>query len=170
LYRALHDAVAPAGGAVASAAAGAAAGAGVTRAVPAGADEEALGRFHAALDDDFNTPDAMAVVQGVARQLNGAKAAGDGTRARSLAELLRQMGAVLGLLQQDPAAYLKRGKPASSDGVSLSDADIEALIEARRAARAARNFGESDRIRDRLAAAGIVLEDKPGGLSEWRRA
>jgi cysteinyl-tRNA synthetase len=52
----------------------------------------------------------------------------------------------------------------------LSDADIVALLAARRAARAARNFGESDRIRDVLAGAGIVLEDKAGGATGWRRA
>jgi cysteinyl-tRNA synthetase len=150
------------------------AGADLKGPVSAGAGEEALEAFYAALDDDFNTPDALAVVQSVARQLNAAKAAGDASRAGALAGLVRKMGGVLGLLQQDPETYLKRGKPVSSegesDGASLSDAEIEAFIEARRAARAAKNFRESDRIRDQLAAAGIVLEDKPGGVSAWRRA
>jgi len=76
------------------------------------------------------------------------------------------MGAVIGLLQQVPEDYLKRGVGAAG----LSDADIEGLLENRRAARQAKNFSESDRIRDLLTAAGIVLEDKPGGVTGWRRA
>jgi cysteinyl-tRNA synthetase len=130
------------------------------------ADIETRARFNAALDDDFNTPDAMAVMQGVARELNSAKAGGQISRAATLAEMLRSMGAVLGLLQQAPGVYLKRGVGAAT----LSDADIEALLEGRRAARQAKNFSESDRIRDVLSAAGIVLEDKPGGATGWRRA
>jgi cysteinyl-tRNA synthetase len=94
------------------------------------------------------------------------------------------MGKVLGLLQQPPEAYLKRGSKLGSaslaegaDSVAaggaaatLTDAQIEELIAERRAARAAKNFRESDRIRERLSAAGVLLEDKPGGISEWRRA
>ena len=133
---------------------------------PGVADPLRLAEFRAAMDDDFNTPEAMAVIQGVARELNSAKAAGQGGRAAALASTLRTMGAVLGLVQQVPAEYLKRGVGAAT----LSDADIEALLEGRRAARSAKNFGESDRIRDLLAAAGIVLEDKAGGLTSWRRA
>jgi cysteinyl-tRNA synthetase len=132
----------------------------------AGSEADTRARFKAALDDDFNTPEAMAVIQGVARDLNSAKAAGQGERAAALAGVLRELGAVLGLLQQAPGEYLKRGVGAAT----LSDADIEALLEGRRAARKAKNFGESDRIRDVLAAAGIVLEDKAGGLTTWRRA
>ena len=132
----------------------------------AGSDADAPARFKAALDDDFNTPEAMAVIQGVARELNSAKAAGQSERAAVLAGVLRDMGAVLGLLQQVPGEYLKRGVGAAT----LSDADIEALLEGRRAARKSKNFGESDRIRDLLTAAGIVLEDKAGGNTTWRRA
>jgi cysteinyl-tRNA synthetase len=126
----------------------------------------ALEAFRAAMDDDFNTPDAMAVMQGVARELNGAKAAGDSTRISGAAAALLAMGKSLGLLQQDPDAYLKRGHGATA----LSDGDIEALLTARHAARARKDFRESDRIRDLLAAAGVLLEDKPGGVTEWRRA
>ena len=127
---------------------------------------DARARFNAALDDDFNTPEALAVMQGVARELNSAKAGGHAERAATLAVDLRSMGAVLGLLQQVPEDYLKRGVGAAG----LSDADIEGLLENRRAARQAKNFSESDRIRDLLTAAGIVLEDKPGGVTGWRRA
>jgi cysteinyl-tRNA synthetase len=129
------------------------------------------------MDDDFNTPEALAVMQGVARELNQAKAAASAAKrpdeAATLAAetagsaaTLRAMGAVLGVLQQDPDTYLKR----SVGDKLMSDADIEALLAARRAARAAKNFPESDRIRDQLTAAGILLEDKPGGATQWRRA
>jgi cysteinyl-tRNA synthetase len=132
---------------------------------PSGANA-ALEAFRAAMDDDFNTPDAIAVMQGVARELNGAKAGGDSARMSGAAAALLAMGKTLGLLQQDPDTYLKRGHGAAGP----SDAEIEALMAARRAARAQKEFRESDRIRDLLAAAGVVLEDKPGGISEWRRA
>jgi cysteinyl-tRNA synthetase len=128
---------------------------------------EVRGRFAAAMDDDFNTPDALAVVQGVARDLNIAKAAGDGARAWEAANALRSMGRILGLLHQDPELYLKRGLAA---GAGLTDAQVEEQLSARRVARAAKNFAESDRIRDALHAAGILLEDKPGGVTQWRRA
>ncbi len=127
-----------------------------------------LAKFHAAMDDDFNTPDAMAVLQGAARELNSAKAAGDLARASEAGGAVLAMGRTLGILQQDAAQYLKRGVPA--DGAVLADAEIERLMAERRAARTAKNFPESDRIRDVLAAAGVVLEDKAGGVSEWRRA
>ncbi|MDB6082500.1 MAG: cysteinyl-tRNA synthetase [Gammaproteobacteria bacterium] len=126
----------------------------------------AMDRFNAAMDDDFNTPEALAVIQGVARDLNSAKASGQRAKAATLAVSLRAMGQVLGLLQQPPDLYLKRGVGAAS----LSDEQIEDLLGARRAARAAKNFAESDRIRDQLTIAGIVIEDKPGGATGWRRA
>jgi cysteinyl-tRNA synthetase len=132
------------------------------------ADAASVASFREAMDDDFNTPDALAVMQGVARELNQHKAAGTaGTgAAANAAATLRVMGSILGLLRQDPEAYLKRGVSATG----FSDGEIEALLAARRAARAAKDFAESDRIRDRLTGAGIVLEDKTGGLTQWRRA
>jgi cysteinyl-tRNA synthetase len=137
-------------------------------------NDPALEKFHAAMEDDFNTPEALAVIAGVARELNIAKSANDAARTAAAARSLLAMGNVLGLLQQPPDAYLKRASvsaPARDEAANaLSDAEIETLILQRRAARAAKNFGESDRIRDRLSAAGIVLEDKPGGISEWRRS
>jgi len=129
-------------------------------------DAEWLGKFRGAMDDDFNTPEALAVMQGVARELNQAKAAGNATKAAGAAATLRAMGAVLGVLQQDPDTFLKR----SIGEKIMSDADVENLLAARRAARSAKNFAESDRIRERLTAAGILLEDKAGGVTEWRRA
>jgi cysteinyl-tRNA synthetase len=136
-------------------------------AAPQGAvDAGEVERFRAAMDDDFNTPEALAVMQGVARTLNLAKAAGNVTAASNGAATLRALGAILGVLQQDPDNYLKR----SAGSKSLSDGEVEALLVSRREARAVKDFAESDRIRDVLSAAGILLEDKPGGRTEWRRA
>jgi cysteinyl-tRNA synthetase len=127
---------------------------------------EARAEFDAAMDDDFNTPDALAAMQRVARDLNTAKSAGRAAEAARLAESLRAMGGVMGLLQQAPAQYLKRGVGCAA----LSDHEIDHLIAARGAARAMRNYAESDRIREVLTAGGIVLEDKAGGATGWRRA
>jgi cysteinyl-tRNA synthetase len=129
-------------------------------------DAAEVERFRAAMDDDFNTPEALAVVQGVARNLNLAKAAGNSSGASNAAATLRTLGAVLGVLQQDPDSYLKR----SAGNRSLSDGEVEALLASRREARALKNFAESDRIRELLSGGGILLEDKPGGRTEWRRA
>jgi cysteinyl-tRNA synthetase len=129
-------------------------------------DAPELERFRAAMDDDFNTPEALAVIQGVARNLNLAKAAGNVAAASGGSATLRALGAILGVLQQDPDTYLKR----SAGNKSLADSDVEALLASRREARAIKNFAESDRIRGVLSAAGILLEDKPGGRTEWRRA
>ncbi|HEY2463712.1 MAG TPA: cysteine--tRNA ligase [Steroidobacteraceae bacterium] len=136
-------------------------------AVPHGVvDAAEVERFRAAMDDDFNTPEALAVIQGVARGLNLAKAGGDVSAASNGAATLRALGAILGVLQQDPDTYLKR----SAGNKGLSDGEIETLLASRREARTSKDFAESDRIRDVLSAAGILLEDKPGGRTEWRRA
>jgi len=131
----------------------------------------AVARFRAAMDDDFNTPEAMAVIQGVAKELNQAKAASQPAAVSAAAATLKYLGGILGILQKDPAAYLKRSalKRSASD-VLLTDGNIEELLAARQAARTAKNFAESDRIRAQLAEAGIILEDKGGGKTEWRRA
>jgi cysteinyl-tRNA synthetase len=134
---------------------------------PSGApDAQAVARFRAAMDDDFNTPEAMAVIQSVAKQLNQAKAALQSRAVSGAAATLKFLGAILGVLQQDAEGYLKR----SALGVALTDAQIERLLDARQTARAAKNFAESDRIRAQLTSAGILLEDRSGGKTEWRRA
>ena len=135
--------------------------------VPSGSvDAAEVARFREAMDDDFNTPGAFAVMQGVARTLNLAKAAGDPSAASVAAATLRALGATLGVLQQDPDTFLKR----SAGSKRLSDEEVETLLSSRREARAAKDFAESDRIRNLLTAADILLEDKPGGRTEWRRA
>jgi cysteinyl-tRNA synthetase len=130
------------------------------------AEGEVEQRFREAMNDDFNTPEAFAVLQSVARELNTAKSSGRESDARTLAARLVRLGGVLGLLQHDAEAWFKQG--ASSGTAALSDAQIEELIAARVAARGARNWAESDRIRDQLAAAGVLLEDGPKGTT-WRR-
>jgi cysteinyl-tRNA synthetase len=126
-------------------------------------------RFEAAMDDDFNTPEALAVLQGLAREINSARTAGDTSQAALLGAELRELGGVLGLLQLPAAEWFRKSAIASGTAAELADAEVEARLTARLAARKAKNWVESDRIRDELAAAGVVLEDQPGGSSSWRR-
>ena len=147
---------------------------------PAG---EASARFVAAMDDDFNTPEAIAELQALARVVNTAKAAGQSAEAARAAGEMKALGARLGLLRSDAEAFLRKAVPAvartagtsatDAKGTAVaagpSDAEIERLIEARAAARKAKDFKESDRIRDELAAAGVQLLDGPGGKTDWRR-
>ena len=137
----------------------------------------ATAAFTAAMDDDFNTPEAIAVLQGLARELNRLRDAHDMSAAGQRATELRTLGAVLGLLGSDPGAFMRsaaRRGPDDPGGLSaanaLSDEDIDGRIAARLAARQAKNWAESDRIRKELADAGVVLEDKPGGTTTWRRS
>jgi cysteinyl-tRNA synthetase len=125
--------------------------------------------FAAAMDDDFNTPQAIAVLQGLARDLNSARAAGDMKTAQWRANELAALGSVLGILDVDPEQWFRLGVQGAADGEAVDDAAIDALVAARLAARKAKDWAESDRIREQLSEAGVVLEDKPGGVTEWRR-
>jgi cysteinyl-tRNA synthetase len=120
-------------------------------------------RFHAAMDDDFNTPEALAVLFDLVREVNRIRADDPGAAAGPAA-VLRRLGGILGILQEDPELYL-RGR---ADDGGMSDAQIESLVQARIAARAAKDWAEADRLRKLLSEAGIGLEDGPSGTA-WRR-
>jgi len=121
-------------------------------------------RFEQALNDDFNTANAIAVLFDLVREINRAKAAGD-ERRHQLASLLRHLGAVLGLLQAKPEDFLQS---QAGQGIGLSDGAIEEMVAARLQARSDRDWAKADRIRDELSAAGIVIEDSSEG-TRWRR-
>ena len=117
-------------------------------------DPDAL-RFREAMNDDFNTPEAVAVLFDLANEVNR-------TKSDRASGVLKSLAATLGLLQREPGAFLRGGLPAG-----WTTEKIETMIEARAAAKKVRNFAESDRIRDELLAAGIVLQDGPSGTT-WR--
>jgi cysteinyl-tRNA synthetase len=135
----------------------------------AGVASAATTRFAQAMNDDFNTPEALAVLLALARDLNVAKAAGDATLAAGLAGEIIALGQVLGILTVDADVWLKARPGQAMDAPALDPAaaDIDALVAARKAARQAKNFAESDRIRDELLARNVVLEDGPKGTT-WR--
>jgi cysteinyl-tRNA synthetase len=128
------------------------------------------------------------------RDINLAKDTGKEKKAVALSAELRSLGEVLGILTIEPEQWFRLAKPGAMSGVAhatgsahgaltgadaegtgadagaLSDAEVDALVDARSAARQAKDFKESDRIRDLLAAAKVIVEDKPGGKATWRRA
>ena len=112
-------------------------------------------RFKAAMDEDFGTPEAVAVLFELASEINRSQSA-------ERAGLLKALGGILGLLQSDPTTYLQ-------SGAGLNESAIQAQIQARADAKKAKNFAEADRIRNDLLAQGIVLKDSPTGTT-WEAA
>lgn len=123
-------------------------------------DDEYGRRFKAAMDDDFNTPEALAVLFDLATEINRGN--------RSLVAQLSALGGTLGLLQREPSVFFHSGT-MTAGGQQLCNSAIEDRILARTQAKQARNFSESDRIRDELKTLGIVLEDGSQGTT-WRRS
>ena len=123
-------------------------------------------RFKTAMDDDFNTPEAFAVLFELATEINR-------TRSPASDGLLRALGGIVGLLQEDPQSFLQGGQEEDGNAVygaaGLTAAEIDAFLQQRAAAKQARNFAEADRIRSELSAQGIILEDAPSGTT-WRAA
>ncbi len=114
-------------------------------------------RFHAAMDDDFNTPEAIAALFDLVRAVNKAS----GAEQAALAGQLRFLGGVLGCLQSDPQAFLQSGAGDEAEW-------IESMIVKRADAKKAKDFATADAVRDELLAKGIVLRDGPEGTS-WSK-
>tara|TARA_Y100000746_G_scaffold136653_1_gene117050 strand:+ start:773 stop:2152 length:1380 start_codon:yes stop_codon:yes gene_type:complete len=123
---------------------------------------EYVAKFRKAMNDDFNSPEALPVVFEVAKELNRVKDS-DSEKAGHLAFILRSLGEILGIAQQAPEAFLQGGQ--NDDEV----AEIEALIVKRNDARASKNWAAADEARDALNALGVVLEDS-AGKTTWRKA
>ena len=120
-------------------------------------NEKYAAQFKEAMDDDFNTAQAVAVLFELAKEVNQ-------TKSPELARQLKKLGGVLGILQLDPEAFVKGAVD------SVDEAAVEALIAERKAAKAAKNWARADEIRKELLEKNIVLEDAPGGVTTWRRA
>ncbi|MGX5219191.1 cysteine--tRNA ligase [Pseudomonas segetis] len=135
---------------------------GLPEAAPAGGDAYAE-RFAEAMDDDFNSPEACAVLFEMVREINRLRDT-DLEAAAGLAARLKQLASVLGVLQLEPESFLQTGAQGKVDAEQ-----VDALIAARLQARSEKNWAESDRIRDQLTSMGVVLEDGKGGTT-WRLA
>jgi cysteinyl-tRNA synthetase len=145
-------------------------------------DTEFRGRFEQAMDDDFNTPIAVAVLFDLARELNKTKDS-ESKKAGQLAFSLKTLGGLLGILQDDPDAWLKGGNvvvtvPTASLSleaypptvvIGLSEETINLRIHERLDAKKTKNWALADQIRDELKTQGIILEDAPDGTTSWRR-
>ncbi len=124
---------------------------------PLDLDEAYAQQFYAAMRDDFNTPLAIAALFELTTEVNK-------TKSQAMARQLKLLAGTIGFLQRDPSVFLHSG---NANG--MAESEIAAKIAARTAAKREKNFAESDRIRNELLTQNILLEDKPGGVTEWRR-
>ena len=124
--------------------------------------------FHKAMDDDFNTPEAIAVLFEIAREINKHRDS-DPEKSAVLAGCLCRLGNILGLLQTEPELYFRESASVQTPETGVvTEVEIEDLLARRIAAREAKDWAEADRIRDELDAAGVVIEDGSSGTT-WRR-
>ena len=134
-------------------------------------DEAYLKRFNEVMDDDFNSPKAVALLHELAHEINRIKecdpAMAQEDKARKLATTLKTLAGILGFLQDSPEEFLKRG--VGTDKSGLSNDEIQSLLVQREQARKDKDFAEADRIRDLLTSQGITLEDSAGGTI-WQRS
>jgi cysteinyl-tRNA synthetase len=132
---------------------------------------EFASRFEAAMDDDFNTPEARAVLADLANEINRARDAGEAGRAARLGHTLRELSTVLGLAQRDPEEYFQHypgaGAAAVGGSAPVAVEEIEQLIAARTDARRRRDYAEADRIRSQLDTLGVEVQDGAEGTT-WR--
>jgi cysteinyl-tRNA synthetase len=117
---------------------------------------EYAARFKSAMEDDFDTPAAIAVLHEMRREINRSKSV-------ALAGLMKVLAGTIGLLQDDAESFVRGAASAAGE------MDVDALVAERNDAKKSKNFTRADEIRKQLDAAGIVLEDKPGGVTEWRK-
>jgi cysteinyl-tRNA synthetase len=132
--------------------------------IPSDLDSHWAQRFSDAMNDDFNTPEAIAALFDLASEVNRAQ----GDEKLQLASTLKGLAGTLNFLQRDPTVFLQEGSRGGDAG--LSAAAIEEQIASRVAAKQAKDFAKADLIRKNLLEQGVVLEDKPGGITEWRRS
>jgi len=131
--------------------------------IPGETKDEYASKFFEAMDDDFNTVEAIAVLFDLAHAVNRARTEQSPAAAR-LAQSLRALSSTLGLLQRDADEFLQGGSTSGA----IAEREIEKMIAQRTDARLRRDWAESDRIRDELKAQGVILEDT-GGQTSWRR-
>ena len=125
--------------------------------------------FDRALDDDFNTPSAIAVLFDIAKEINRAIDQGKRSLAAAYGVELKRLADILGLLYLNPTVFLGISGSNHPSGAEGESGLIEFLIQQRQAARLSRDFDRADAIREELEALNVLIEDRPDGTCEWRR-
>lgn len=125
-------------------------------------------RFHAAMDDDFNTPEALAVLYDMVKHINKYSAE-QVAKAANLVQELKSLASVLGILQEDANEFIQGGGAGGAEQQDEFNQQVESLIEQRRVARLNKDWGAADSVRDQLKALNVEVEDKPDGQTIWRK-